>query len=144
MILKNELAYIVLIFIALLFSCTPKERKYRSKMNGIQYGHIHEMGGGLSISINKIDTISQNTLVNFLHCLESESSRAGSQIDFIEIYDKFLYIDQIRPENCCVRVHFKPDTTMEFDKRKVVLEYMKQKRTIEVEYDPYNLKCYAE
>ena len=104
MILKNKLAYIVLIFIALLFSCTPKERKYRSKMNGIQYGHIHEMGGGLSISINKIDTISQNTLVNFLHCLESESSRAGSQIDFIEIYDKFLYIDQIRPENCCVRV----------------------------------------
>ena len=99
------------------------------------------MGATLSVAVNNIDTISQKSLINFAHCLEDEESKRGSETRLIDIYDRYLYIDQLTPKNLYARIRFKPDTTLNHDKRVIELEYLTPNSRIEIEYKPIELKC---
>jgi hypothetical protein len=134
----------ILMFIGLLYNCAVKEGKYGNKINGLYYGRIHRMSSILFIAVKNIDSISQDTLINFLHCLEDEESKRGNETSLIKIYTKFLYIDQVTPKNLFITVIFKPDTSIRNEKRTMVLEYLNPKLKVEIDYNPSELECKVE
>ena len=125
-------------------SCSLKVRHYKSKINGISYGAIHQMGSSLTVAVNNIDTFSQNTLVTFFHCLESEASKSGREIDHFDVYTQYLYIDQLTPEKQFATVFFKPDTTMSHEKRSMKIRYLISNAEAVIDYYPHKLECLIE
>jgi len=102
-------SFIVIIFtIFLSINCYRiKERPFKKKLNNIEYGEIHKMGGRLMICVKGIDNISFNEIVNFLYCLEDQEESKGRYIDSIEFYKYYYYIDQIEASHLTLRASFK-------------------------------------
>lgn len=138
----NKLSTCILVIsIFVISNCSYSEREYKNRINGISYGTIHKMGSTLTVAVSNIDTISQNTLVDFVCCLEEEESKSGSGVQSIDLCNKYLYIDQLTAKNHYARAYFKPDTTMNHEKRTLLLEYLKPDFTVEVAFDPHKIKC---
>jgi len=129
-----------LLLLVTLASCSlsVKEREYKLRINGLEYGFIHRMGSQLLLSVNNIDNISQKNIINLIQCIQDEESRLGRETRLFNIYNKYLYLDQIASSDLCliVRVKYISDA-----KINIIIEYVKQNKVYVIESEHKNLNC---
>lgn len=99
-----------LLLLIINFNCNDiEERPYSKKLGNITYGEIHLLGSILSIAIEDYNKFSLDTIIKFAYCLKEKNEANGMNVSLIKIYKYYYYVDQLKPADLLLLVHFKFD-----------------------------------